>query len=459
MSGFLAKFLRNNIGNKETNSSQGNEPMNTVQDRPDFTAEEAFDNPDESLVDYELLEIIENVNVSSSNSEIVTNSKSKEWEESSIAIIEKFQCKACGVSLANSSFDKRKISFCPFCGVSQFEGVNEQSRIDKNSIGQLNYFDTVFESSESDLHNFLEQDFLHGSVLIGENYKHVPASQPNDHGNDFEAEGHRSSSRFDQARSQHATQEFRHKVEFGHLAANSNEVERLDEFSRHRTSTPVIDESEFDQWFGAFQKISLKTKGTEIWEVFLNASNEEQPNPLDPESKNEDQIETDKIITYASHLTNSLASYRSMDRRKLFELFVNVLGDFPSYQSYAAIKRLLERGSSMEHIQDVYSVKLIWASNSNIWSDRRYNKVEKNWLITRNESLRNSMSWKLASDFVNEFTPTDLENLILNDWYSDWMHLTVDSETAMIGVDPAFILYPSYLYHKRNSFSPFFSRS
>jgi ankyrin repeat protein len=188
---------------------------------------------------------------------------------------------------------------------------------------------------------------------------------------------------------------------------------------------------------------------TEEWEIFLDEDLEEQSHPSDQYFEDEDPLEQGKIVEYASRLTSRITSYQSKDRRRIYAFFISILGDFPFYQSYAAIERLIAKNVQIDQIRDAYAVKLLWMTNPNIWSSRRYNRMENSWSVSRSPKLKNSMSWQLASDLVTALTPNELENLILNDWYTEWLNLPLHGGDTASGLDPAYSLYPTYLYEKR----------
>ena len=189
----------------------------------------------------------------------------------------------------------------------------------------------------------------------------------------------------------------------------------------------------------------------EDWEIFLDENLEAKSQSFDEFHEDEDPLETGKIVEYASRLTSQIFHHQTKDRKKAYVSFVNFLGDFPYYQSYAAIGRLLSKELQIEDIKDVHSVKFLWLSNPNIWSERRWNRMESMWVISRNSRLRNSMSWQLAADLVRNYPVSELENLILVDWYNEWINLRLSGENSKSGVDPCYGKYPTYLNEKRKT--------
>ena len=228
-----------------------------------------------------------------------------------------------------------------------------------------------------------------------------------------------------------------------------NEIIDIDFLSYQPTSRGRNSSDENYESLSNWKEAHSENAQTEEWEIFLDEDLEEQSHPSDQYFEDEDPLEQGKIVEYASRLTSRITSYQSKDRRRIYAFFISILGDFPFYQSYAAIERLIAKDVQIDQIRDAYAVKLLWMTNPNIWSSRRYNRMENSWSVSRNLKLKNSMSWQLAADLVSSLTPNELENLILNDWYSEWLKLTLYGGDTASGLDPAYSLYPTYLYEKR----------
>lgn len=343
-------------------------------------------------------------------------------------------CVKCGTSFADFN-TAIKLWFCPFCGAEQPD--DEALIVDIVSKSASRIEDTdFFESSDDDYQaKSLEERFLEGDT--------------------HDSTTSQSSSQ----RSEDSSTTPQHKAIPNSLSEEAFdgvdegfdddfqdiELENYQHASRGRNSS--------DEWHETpnnLDQFSTDSEQIEDWEIFLDEDLEEQAHPSDQYFEDEDPLERGKIVEYASRLASRITYYHSKDRRKIYAFFVNILGDFPFYQSYAAIERLISKGSQIEDIRDAYAVKLLWMTNPNIWSSRRYNRLENNWSVSRNPKLKNSMSWQLASDLVQFYTPNELENLMLNDWYAEWLNLPLQGGDTASGIDPSYSLYSTYLYQKRS---------
>ena len=343
-------------------------------------------------------------------------------------------CIECETSFADFN-TAIKLWFCPFCGAEQPD--DEASKADADSHSAYSVEDADFSENTDDDYqaesleaHFVEED-THASTTTSEgssqrseesNKAHQPKAIPNN-----------------------LSDEAFNGVDEGF---DDNfldiDLENYQPASRGRNSS-----DEWHETTNYLDQFSTDSEQIEDWEIFLDEDLEEQAHPSDQYFEDEDPLERGKIVEYASRLASRITYYQSKDQRKIYAIFVNILGDFPFYQSYAAIERLISKGLQVEDIRDAYAVKLLWMTNPNIWSSRRYNRMENNWSVFRNPKLKNSMSWQLASDLAQFYTPNELENLILNDWYAEWLNLPLQGGATASGIDPSYSLYPTYLYEKR----------
>jgi hypothetical protein len=324
-------------------------------------------------------------------------------------------CVKCGVSL--SEFASRNIiSFCPFCGSEQ-NVEDAGSEVASNSIGRH-----LVESGAGETIVAVGQIYSSGEFLLAATDDNTSEQESN-----------------------HIFEEFSDDVGY-YRDGDPNEVDINENKPRSGVGRSFDEQKETSQ--GWRQSVSSRNQ-TEEWEIFLDDDLEEQTHPSDQHFEDEDPLEQGRIVEYASRLTSRITSFKSKDRRRIYAFFISILGDFPFYQSYAAIERLIEKDVQIDQIRDAYAVKLIWMTNPNIWSSRRYNILENDWPVSRNPKLKNSMSWQLASDLANSFSPNELENLILNDWYAEWLNLPSHGGDTASGLDPAYSLYSTYLYEKR----------
>lgn len=344
-------------------------------------------------------------------------------------------CVKCGTSFADFN-TAVKLWFCPFCGAEQPDDATPKADIDSQS--EYSIEDTVFSKNTGD-------DYQAGSLE-----EHFVEADT--HASTTTSEG--SSQRPEEGNKTHQPEAIPDRLSeeaFGSVDEGFDDnfldidLENYQQVSRSRNSS-----DEWRETANNLDQFSTDSEQIEDWEIFLDEDLEEQAHPSNQYFDDEDPLERGKIVEYASRLASRITCYQSKDRRKIYAFFVNILGDFPFYQSYAAIERLISKGSQIEGIRDAYSVKLLWVTNPNIWSSRRYNRLENNWSVSRSPKLKNSMSWRLASDLVQFHTPNELENLILNDWYVEWLNLTLHGGDTASGIDPSYSLYPTYLYEKRS---------
>ena len=328
-----------------------------------------------------------------------------------------------------------KLGFCPYCGAEQLD----DDALTANTASQPEYAgeEACFYDGPPDDYQFNtpEKMFL-------EQEAYTPTAEV--HINERVSEDNKQTQRSKSSPISSSEEPFNGVDEGFDYEILDIDLQSYQPASRGRNSSDEDDQPLRD-WSGA----RSESVQTEEWEIFLDEDLEEQSHPSDQYFEDEDPLEQGKIVEYASRLTSRITSYQSKDRRRIYAFFISILGDFPFYQSYAAIERLIVKDVQIDQIRDAYAVKLLWMTNPNIWSSRRYNRMENNWSVSRNPKLKNSMSWQFALDLVNSLTPNELENLILNDWYAEWLNLPLHGGDTASGLDPAYSLYPTYLYEKR----------
>lgn len=378
-------------------------------------------------------------------------------------------CDSCGCSF-NDINARTTFRFCPACGAEQETDLNvnknygtQNPTSDKAVDGSVLY-ENPKETSENDGTIEADSVLVHGYQRDGTHEEEIDPTLHEEayrDSNQDPASSELSSTHNDYSFS---SDNKRHS----HDGILDTSATASDETSTHDDLDEVFFDADFDLDLTANEPSTFGPSSTaqtrfsedtdlglyepnelEDWEIFLDEALEEALEPTDEYFDDEDPLEAGKIAQYASHLASSVVTYRTSDRQKTYKFFVRILGDFTSYQSFAAIERLLANGIQTDELYDIYLVKSLWSNNPRIWMERRFDRMQNTWSIQHNRKLRNSMSWRLAADLVALHSAPELENLILNDWYREWINIPLTNQYTMSGYDPSFGLYSSYLYEKR----------
>ena len=427
-SSFLAEHADNEV-NVETSLTDEDllapkyeDPHDTISNPEIQSGESPPEEPSEVFA--EILEIEQSVH----NIEFIQTNNQEEETPSTPA------CIKCGASFADFNTAIR-LWFCPFCGAEQPD--DEAPKADKDSQSENNIEDTEFFENTADDY---QVDLLKEVFREEDAYTSTEELLSTERVSEENKETQHSKS---------VSISFSEEPFIGVDEGFDDEIIDIDLQSYRPSSRGRNSSDENYESLGDWKEARSENAQTEEWEIFLDEDLEEQSHPSDQYFEDEDPLEQGKIVEYASRLTSRITSYQSKDRRRIYAFFISMLGDFPFYQSYAAIERLIAKDVQIDQIRDAYAVKLLWMTNPNIWSSRRYNRMENSWSVSRSPKLKNSMSWQLAADLVTALTPNELENLILNDWYTEWLNLPLHGGDTASGLDPAYSLYPTYLYEKR----------
>lgn len=404
-----------------TEADQSSGPANSIQQESQKITTPPSDN----------LEDLENTEQGPAPAKIIVDTL---YQADKLESKDESACIKCGASFADFN-TASKLWFCPFCGAKQPDDESKLANTESRSEYKGEYKD-FFEKTSNDYQaDSLEEVFIEEvtdtsteelliTERVSEENKQTQHSKP-------------------------APISFSEEPFIGVDEGFDDGIIDIDLKSYQPTSRGRNSSDENYESLSDWKEARSENAQPEEWEIFLDEDLEEQSHPSDQYFEDEDPLEQGKIVEYASRLTSRIISYQSKDRRRIYTFFISILGDFPFYQSYAAIERLITKDVQIDQIRDAYAVKLLWMTNPNIWSSRRYNRMENSWSVSRNSKLKNSMSWQLAADLVTALTPNELENLILNDWYTEWLNLPLYGGDTASGLDPAYSLYPKYLYEKR----------
>ena len=406
-----------------------------------------------------------------------------------------FTCIACGQSFEHID-DEITISFCPACGVQQIHKSDGQVGSSTVPVpGKDQFYESVSLKDEGDaLELKISKDIPDKIVEPFADTKSYKSEKRNKNLDEYDKVSRLGRIEEEQEIfSNSSANEFEDKFvsRESHLDLKSNKSQHIDnsntpdeDFSLNLdilNDQPEEDDQKgisddlFETLFGnaphisrndnapfevddepsmKLEQVNDTPKEFEDWEIFLDEDLEEQSQNTQEYYEDEDPLEIGLINDYAQRLAVKLGGYSAKDRKRTYKFFLNIFGDFPYYQSYAAIERLVYQGHQVDQISNAYEIKILWSENPSIWSERYFNKMERSWNISRNPKMKNSMSWQMACDLTGNYPPTELENLILVDWYKEWLNLSLININAKSGWEPAFNLYASYLHQKRKE-NPF----
>jgi len=343
-----------------------------------------------------------------------------------------------------------ELVFCPFCGAKQ----PSEERVASRELGNLNLesglYKTTLQKTQVREYNLLDDAFLKDGALNRAPQTNVQDLALDGFTNVTSVGSPNGFPIADESRSLQPRKKSLLEDDFSGLDAGFDDDKLVDDLISYMSPAHGHNLLSQNNGFDTGDQFVSKQKRKEDWENFLDEDIEEQIEATDQFFEDGDLLESVKIVEYASRLTSQIIIYKSTDRKKTYDFFIDVLGDFPFYQSYAALERLIAKGLQLDHIQDVYSVKLLWLMNPSIWSNRYYNKMERMWITSTNTRLKNSMSWQLASDLALNHSATDLENIIINDWFALWLNLPIMDGSTASGINPAYRSYSAYLYQSSN---------
>ena len=239
------------------------------------------------------------------------------------------------------------------------------------------------------------------------------------------------------------------QIDFG--LNDENSVSHLTSEAMGEVEAHEIQDDDSNTYVSEIDDFLTRDEPQYDWELYINEDLEEENfgNDQEHDESDDELLENATIARYASQLLAYAPVYKVNQIRKCYARFFDALSNFPHHNNYREIKKLLECGHTSEHVADVCAIKLIWASNQYLWTRRTYYKNIREWSIVTAENLKNSLSWKVASDLVIGYGKSDLENLIMSDWYSEWTSIPL-YPYLRYNLQPDFFTYSEYvkLKHK-----------
>ena len=157
------------------------------------------------------------------------------------------------------------------------------------------------------------------------------------------------------------------------------------------------------------------------WADFAEASIEFEE--LAPPEQGLDQLlpEGSRIEDYAKDLAVQYGHRRKFDQK----IFYALLEDFPHYQSYLAMSRLVQKGFSLEIIKDAAELKLTWQSSPDLWLVRKRTPPSAFAYCNVGISQRvyYQLSWLACASLCSVYGAENSVSLISESWKSEWISL------------------------------------
>lgn len=245
--------------------------------------------------------------------------------------------------------------------------------------------------------------------------------------------------------------------EYDTLAEEEDELaEQDDEFWEAALSHEVGEEAEGDADvsfdvadFGEIpeldpQEIENETESAQ-WEELLDLDlHEEDRSPPDAVVEEETITDDRQLDDYAARLVIQMQILSLDERARLQRRFKAILEEFPFSASYKALSRLVKAGASLEELEDACEIKCLWREAPWLWLHRRFNRIQRAWVVEAHASCRSALSWKLALKLIRQVGLPEAERRIVGDWLSEWLQLQPEQMSEIIK-DPRFWSYPAYL--------------
>ena len=155
--------------------------------------------------------------------------------------------------------------------------------------------------------------------------------------------------------------------------------------------------------------------------------------------------EGSRLEDYALDLAFQYGHQRSAVKNK----FLSILEEFPHYQSYLAISRLVEKGFSIEIIQDAADLKSCWFSAPELWLRRVLSDGISDYAnVHSHKNIRHQLTWETSARLCAIYGPEDVLYLMQVTWKNDWISLNAPDRLSAREVKLCYWYYISFLNSK-----------
>ena len=211
----------------------------------------------------------------------------------------------------------------------------------------------------------------------------------------------------------------------------SNEKENPFEFNNELTITDLSQAVSSASNLGWMDFTQLTIEFEEL------APSEQELNILLPEGS--------RLEDYASDLAFQYGHQRNAVKNR----FLSVLEEFPHYQSYLAISRLVEKGFAIEIIQDAADLKSYWLSCPELWLRRVLpNGISDYANVHSHKNIRHQLTWETSARLCSIYGPENVVNLMQATWKNDWISLNAPERLSAREVKLCYWYFISFLNSK-----------
>lgn len=144
-----------------------------------------------------------------------------------------------------------------------------------------------------------------------------------------------------------------------------------------------------------------------------------------------------------------LAFQYGHQRNTVKNRFLSILEEFPHYQSYLAISRLVEKGFSIEIIQDAADLKSYWLSSPELWLRRVFsNRISDYANVQSHKNIRHQLTWETSSRLCSIYGLENVLHLMQVTWKNDWISLDAPGRLSAREVKLCYRYFISFINFK-----------
>ena len=135
-----------------------------------------------------------------------------------------------------------------------------------------------------------------------------------------------------------------------------------------------------------------------------------------------------RISELSALLVENLPIFRTSEQEEAFYEISEILKEFPTGSSHAAIARVVSRGASLEDIFEIAALKRHWHESEELWLKRSLfpGQAPTTFLDTkRGPSL---LTWSTANKLLKFGSSSEIVDVMLPEWRTAWIDLRLSDE-------------------------------
>lgn len=151
----------------------------------------------------------------------------------------------------------------------------------------------------------------------------------------------------------------------------------------------------------------------------------------------DDDAPHERPAAKAASIVQHLFCRTQAEQRLCLDWLTGLFTERPHPATYRALRELVENGMEWDRLRDIAALRDYWAERSEWWSMRWFDRLQREFVVTRMRAGPQLLSWRLAGRICERRADYPVECMIEDEWYEEWL--------ALRPGEPGFSYFVQYL--------------